>query len=159
MLAMARAGFWAIESHTIRFGRDGRWYSDDEEIVNPRIAALFSRHVTRGDDGGWWLRIGDERAPIVVDDTPFVVTRVDGDPDSGFNVVLNDGSSEPLDPKTLRFGANDVLYCDVPQRGVACRFLRPAQVQLLNHVRTENGWFVLPLPAGGVQRIQQADGS
>ncbi len=48
---MAKAGFWAIESHTIRFGRDGRWYADQEPIVNDRIARLFSQHVRRGDDG------------------------------------------------------------------------------------------------------------
>ena len=39
---MARAGFYAIESHEIRFGRDGEWYSDGERIANAKIAALFS---------------------------------------------------------------------------------------------------------------------
>src|SRR6185369_16553414 len=112
---MAKAGFWAIESHTIRFGRDGRWYADDEPIANPRIADLFSRHIVRGDDGAWWLRIGDERAKIVVDDTPFVVTRVDGEPQSGFRITLNDGTSEPLAARSLTFGAHDVLYCDVKE--------------------------------------------
>src|SRR5262249_9369269 len=28
MAFMPRAGFWAIESRAIRFGKDGRWYSD-----------------------------------------------------------------------------------------------------------------------------------
>ncbi len=145
---MARAGFWAIESHTIRFGRDGRWYSDDEEIVNPRIARLFSQSIQRGDDGEWWLVVGDERAKIVVDDTPFVVQRVDGSPRSGFTIELNDGSTEPLPAESLRVAPDDVLYCDVKHGHYAARFLRPAQAELLSHATESGDGFALPLPNG-----------
>jgi len=153
---MAKAGFWAIESHTIRFGRDGRWYADDEPIANQRIVDLFARHITRGDDGAWWLRIGDERAKIVVDDTPFVVTRVDGAPRTGFRITLNDGSCEALDSGSLALGASDVLYCDVKDGTYRARFLRPAQSELLSHVTVEGERFLLPLP-GGVQEIARGD--
>jgi len=148
---MPKAGFWAIETNTIRFGRDGRWYADDEPIVNQRISDLFSRHVTRGDDGDWWLRIGDERAKIVVDDTPWVVTRVDGDPAAGFRVTLNDGSSEPLAAGSLRLGAEDVLYTDVKGGAYRARFLRPAQLELLGHVDVVGERFVLRLPSGALE--------
>ena len=133
---MPKAGFWAIESHAIRFGRDGRWYADDEPIANPRIAALFSRHVTRVDDGSFWLVIGDERARITVDDTPYVVTRVDGDPESGFRITLNDDSTEPLDGATLRLGGGEVLYCDVKHGRFGARFLR-AQLERRQMIAVE----------------------
>ena len=109
---MARAGFWAIENMTIRFGRDGRWYSDDEPIENRRIADLFSRHVTRDGDGGWWLVIGDEHARIVVDDTAWVVVRVDGDPARGFTIELNDGIREELSTGSLRLGDGHAVSGD-----------------------------------------------
>lgn len=150
---MAKAGFWAIETNVIRFGRDGRWYSDDEPIVNPRIADLFARHITRAEDGSWWLRIGDERAKIVVDDTPFVVTRVDGDPQRGFRITLNDRSTEDLAPSSLAFGDGDVLYCDVKSGTYRARFLRAAQSELLGHVTANGDGFVLPVP-GGVQPLE-----
>ena len=153
---MARAGFWAIESHAIRFGKDGRWYADDEPIANQRIADLFSRHVTRGDDGAWWLVIGDERARISVDDTPFVVSRVDGEPSGGFTIGLNDGSSEPLDPATLRLGDGEVLYCDVKERKYAARFLRAAQAELLGHAQVDGERFFLPLPGGERRALARA---
>lgn len=154
---MAKAGFWAIESHTIRFGRDGRWYSDDEEIVNDRIARLFSKSITRGDDGDWWLVVGDERAKIVVDDTPFVVVRVDGSPSAGFGIGLNDGSAEPLPASTLRVSADDVLYCDVKGGAFAARFLRAAQAELLSHAVEADGGFVLPLPGGAAAPLVPAE--
>ena len=153
---MPRAGFWAVESHQIRFGKDGHWYADGERIVNQRIAALFSRHVTREADGGYWLRIGDERARIEVDDTPYVVTRVDGDPPAGFRIGLNDGSEEELAARTLRIGDGEVLYCDVKQGRYAARFLRPAQVELLRHVREDTvGRYVLPLPGGDALELER----
>jgi hypothetical protein len=152
---MARAGFWAVESHQIRFGRDGHWYADHERIVNQRIAALFSRHITREADGSYWLRIGDERARIEVEDTPYVVTRVDGDPARGFRIGLNDGSEEGLPARTLRIGEGDVLYCGVKGGAHDARFLRAAQVELLQHVREDGaGRYVLPLPGGDEQRIE-----
>jgi hypothetical protein len=150
---MARAGFWAIESHTIRFGRDGRWYSDDEPIVNPRIARLFSRHITRGDDGGWWLVIGDERAKIVVEDTPFVVSRVDGSPGDGFRIGLNDETSEPLDAASLRMSSEHVLSCSVKNGSYRARFLRAAQAELLSHAQPAGSGFALPLPGGATEPI------
>lgn len=153
---MPRAGFWAIESHAIRLGRDGRWYADDEPIANRRIAALFSRHVTRGADGDWWLVVGDERARIVVEDTPFFVVRVDGSPEAGFTVGLSDGSAEPLAAASLCVGDADVLYCDVKDGAYRARFLRPAQAELLSHVVAEDGRFLLPLSGGAHQAIRRA---
>jgi hypothetical protein len=150
---MAGAGFYAIESHTIRFGKDGRWYADGDLITNERIAALFSRHVTRGDDGAYWLVVGDERARIEVEDTPFVVVRVDGDPENGFRVGLNDGSSEPLAGDSLRLGEDDVLSCAVKGDRYRARFLRPAQLELLSHARPEGSGFVLPLARGRVKTL------
>src|SRR5882724_12388538 len=103
--SMASAGFYAIESHAIRFGRDGEWYSDGERIANRRIADLFSRCVQKNPQGGYLLQMGDEKAPLEVEDTPFVVRQIDGTPESGLTIVLNDDTQEPLDATTLRSGA------------------------------------------------------
>lgn len=141
---MATAGFWAIESHEIVFGRDGEWYSDGERIANPRIAALFSRSLRRADDGGFELRVGDERASIRVEDTPFVVRELEGDPRSGFRITLNDGTAETLDPSTLRIGADHAFVCRVKDGEYEARLLRPAHYALARWVRAEpSGRFVL----------------
>ena len=131
---MARAGFYAIESHEIRFGRDGEWYSDGERIANAKIAALFSRSIRRDPEGGYRLQMGDERARILVDDTPFVVRSVDGDPKHGFTLALNDGTSEPLDPATLSSGPDNALYARVKGDEEA-RFLRPAHYALARWIQ------------------------
>lgn len=140
---MASAGFYAIESHRIRFGRDGEWYSDGERIENRAIARLFSRCVTPDPAGGYRLKMGDEQAPLEVEDTPFVVRQVDGDPASGFTVTLNDETSEPLDPTTLRCGSDDALYCRVKGGALEARLLRPAHYALARWVAPYGDGFAL----------------
>jgi len=132
---MPRAGFYAIQATTIRFGRDGKWYADDEQITNPRIADLFSRHVCRDPAGGYMIRMGDERAHIIVDDTPYVVIGVTPAASATFRVELNDRSVEDLEPSSLSVAGDDVLYCQVKNRSEPARFLRPAYYQLTPYIR------------------------
>jgi hypothetical protein len=144
---MARAGFTAISSGKIRFGKDGRWYSDDEPIPNRAIQRLFSRTLQILPDGRARLELGEDRADVVVEDTPWVVTAVEGDPARGFVVVLNDETCEPLDPSSLRVGGENVLYCRV-KRTYQARFLRPAYYQLMRHAEAGPGNAVLLAVAG-----------
>lgn len=132
---MPRAGFYAIQATTIRFGRDGNWYADDEQITNQRIADLFSRHVTRDPAGGYMIRMGDERAHIVVDDTPYVVIGASPQPDGGISIELNDHTVETLDRGSVHVAGDDVLYCRVKDGSEPARFLRQAYYQLAPFMR------------------------
>lgn len=130
---MARAGFTAVHAGRIRFGRDGRWYCDGEPIPNAAICRLYARAMTVGDDGVARLQLGEDRAVVDIDDTPWVVTTVDREPDGGFTLTLNDESRERLDLGTLRAGPGDVLYCRARGGRHEVRFLRPAYYELLRH--------------------------
>ena len=143
---MARAGFWSVGGYLISFRRDGRWYADDEVIEHKKIALLFSRHIQADGEGGWVVDVGVDRHSVVVEDTPLVVTAVDGSPDEGFEATTNDGVREALDCNTLQVGAQRVLYCSVRRgdRGVLrARFLRPAYYSLARYVDVDNNRTVL----------------
>ncbi len=127
---MPGAGFYAIGASRIVFGRDGYWYADGERITNPRIALLFSRHLLRRADGTWAIEMGDERAPVEIEDTPWVVTQVEGDPTLGFTIALNDRTRERLDPATLTLGSDQAFSCTVKAGAVRARFLRRAHYAL-----------------------------
>ena len=151
---MARAGFTAISSGKIKFGKDGRWYSDDELIPNHAIGRLFSRALQVLPDGHARLELGEDRADVIIEDTPWVVTAVEGSPQQGFTIVLNDETREPLDARTLRIGAEHVLYCRVKGGAHEARWLRPAYYDLMRHAETGPGAEVV-LPVGG-RRIRLA---
>lgn len=125
---MPGAGFYAIHNSEIRFASDGQWYADGELIANQRIADLFARSIERADDGGYRLRVGDEVASILVDDTPYVVTGVESfEPP---RISLNDGSVENLAGDSLEISRDNIFYCDVKEGRERARFLRPAHYQL-----------------------------
>jgi len=145
---MPRAGFTAISSGKIKFGKDGLWYSDDEVIPNAAIRRLFSRTLIVLPDGRARLELGEDKAEVAIEDTPWVVTGVDGDPSRGFTVVLNDETREPLDPDSLRVGADNVLYCRVKDGRHEARFLRPAYYELVRHAETGPAGETV-LPVGG----------
>ena len=153
---MAQAGFWAVSSGAISFRRDGRWYSDDEPVNNPRIAKLFSRCLTQLEDGRWQIAMADERAFVTIEDTPWVVTSVGGDAASGFTIRLNDGSSEALDATTLTVGTANVLYTRVKGGRYGARFLRPAYYQLAPAIAERDGRFVIE-SGGQRHEIRPAD--
>ena len=132
-LMMARAGFTAIHSGRITFGKDGRWYCDGEPIRNRAICRLYAKAMTIGDDGVARLQVGEDKAQVGIEDTPWVVVQVEGDPGRGFHVLLNDETLESLDPDSLRVGAGNVLYCSVKQGRYEARFLRQAYYELMRH--------------------------
>ena len=153
---MARAGFYAIHNTKIRFGRDGCWYADDELIVNKRIVDLFARHIERASNGaGYILRIGDEQAPVIVDDTPYVIVGVAVKDGATLCVELNDHTHEVLDVTTLRVGDGDVFYCRVKSGRELARLLRPAYYQIAQYIsESDPGRFVLRL-TGSVHQIER----
>jgi hypothetical protein len=143
---VARAGFTAISSGRISFRKDGLWYSDDEVIPNRAIRRLFSRTLRILPDGRARLELGEDKADVIVEDTPWVVTAVEGSPAEGFTLVLNDETREPLDPQSLRIGAGEVLYARAKDGRHEVRFLRPAYYQLVRHVEAApDGAIVLPI--------------
>ena len=154
---MPGAGFYAIGASRIAFGRDGQWYADGERISNPRIARLFSRHLVRRSDGSWAIEMGDERATVEIEDTPWVVTAVEGEPADGFVVVLNDGSRERLDPLTLTIGRDHAFSCRVKGGTERARFLRGPHYALARWAEPGDppGTFVLDT-GGGRHRIPLA---
>lgn len=129
---MARAGFTAIHAGRIRFGKDGRWYCDGETIANQAICRLYARTMTIDPEGRARLELGEDRAEVEIEDTPWVVTTVEGDPGGGFQVVLNDETRETLDADSLRVSPEHVPYCRVKD-GVEVRMLRKAWNELMRH--------------------------
>jgi hypothetical protein len=147
---MPRAGFTAIHAGRIRFAKDGRWYCDGEPIANPAICRLYARTMTVGPDGRARLVLGEDRAEVEIEDTPWVVTTVEGNPRDGFSVVLNDGTCEPLDLTSIRLSSAHVPYCRVKGR-VDARLLRKAWYELTRHA--EPGPDATCVLHAGTQRI------
>ena len=112
----------------LRVDRSGDWFDGDVQITHPGILANL-RSTLRRDADGYFIETR-VRIPIEVEDTPFVVARLERRGD-GLHTVLNDGGEEAVDPATLRIGPDDVPYCRVRGGAFEARFTRAAAFQLL----------------------------
>jgi hypothetical protein len=125
---------------------EGRFLHRGEPIRHARTLEVLWRSLARVPDGRWMVHIGRESGYVEVRETPFVVRAVGGlAPGEEPWLVLADGSREPLDPATLRVGADGVLRCAV-RGGEPARFSRAAHVALgsaLDEAPEGSGTYVL----------------
>jgi hypothetical protein len=121
----------------LRIDRDGTWYHEDTEVTHAGIVANL-REGLRRDGEGHYIQIGPVRIPVVVEDAPFLIVRVEEAGD-GLAVVLNDDTREPLRAETLRIGARGAPYVAVKDGRFEARFNRAAAYQLLQRAEGEEG--------------------
>ncbi len=131
-----------IEQCGIHVDENGDWFYEGNKIFRPEILEIFYAKLDRLSTGEFILH--DIRGPCLldVDDTPFVVSRVDLERDkSGAERILillkNISRSEVLDPDTLAAGRDNVLYCRLADGRFRARFSRPAYYQLAEFIRED----------------------
>ncbi len=123
------------EITTLFLDKEGRWFHEGIEVTHERTCLMFSQHLHVGPDGRYYVRAGDERALVEVEDTPYVVQSVtvnmvnNHNPES-YTLHLNDKTEEFLDPYSLLVGQDNVMYCRVKDGHESARFLRPAYYQI-----------------------------
>lgn len=117
------------ENCPIRIDKEGRWYYEDKEIINENVLAAFCNALEKDHEGKYRIVIESELCYVHVEDTPFVVSSIRGDEETGLYVLLNTSALHRLDPSTLSIGENNVLYCRL-QDGMKVRFTRAAYYML-----------------------------
>jgi predicted DCC family thiol-disulfide oxidoreductase YuxK len=134
--------------------REGEWLADGQPIQHEPTRNLFSRSLKRRPDGSWWLEIGRESKQVEVEDTALFVLVMEGSTDSGFEIVLNDGTREPLRPDSLLL-VDGRLTC-LTSRGVEAKFKRAPYADLMMQALGERQGVYLLKIAGHEYRIGTA---
>lgn len=120
-----------------RIDREGTWRHEGVEVTHPGILRNLYANL-RADAYGYHLQTGPLRVPVQVDDTPFVVVRVETGCDPGaITVYLSDGSQEPLDATTLMLDRRGIPYCRVKDGRFRARLSVPAWLQLAETVEPD----------------------
>jgi len=133
------------EGCRIRIDKEGKWYYEGCEIINPLVLRAFCEALEADELGRHRIVIGDELCYIEVEDTPFVISAIRGDPAIGLYVRLNTLETYPLDPEQLCIGQDNVLYVNLPN-GMKVRFTRSAYYSLaLMMEEDQNGMIVLKI--------------
>lgn len=142
---------------TIRLDGEGRFFHDGAPVEHPNLAAALHTWIARHpDDGRFILTNGYDWTYFAVDDVPFFVRSV-RDEGGDAVLVLSDGTEEPLDPRTIRLGADGALYVTVKQgdakRGgpFEAKMTRFAQTQLGPFLSEQDGDVVVGTRRGSAR--------
>jgi hypothetical protein len=126
----------------IKVDKEGTWYYKGFEIIQKGIVALFYEHLEQDDQGRYVIHWQGRTCYLEVEDTPFVVwkTRLVGEEDHTHGVLLSlsDGTEEPMNPRSLYIGPQNVPYCRVHGGKFLARFSRKAYYQLARIVREDH---------------------
>jgi hypothetical protein len=113
---------------SIRLDRDGRFFHDGEPVVHPGMARAFATWIGRHpDDGRFILQNGYDWTYFSVEDTPYFVESVRS-LESGLELELSDGTTEPLSPGGLALDESGQLLASVKGGVFQARFKRAAQL-------------------------------
>lgn len=121
----------------IRIDKEGVWYYNNAEMIRKDIIMLFAQNLTCDEAGNYLIKLNNERSPVEVEDTPFVVKKVSFTENTGrdfFSILLSDDSIEELDLNSLSISDANILYCRVKNNKFRARFSRPAYYQLANYI-------------------------
>lgn len=124
-----------------RIDRDGTWLHEGREVTHPGILANLFANLAR-DEEGHFLQVGPRRIPVQVDETPFVVIRMEVqqtqiDRIEPLVLVLSDGSREALDPRSLSIGPGNVPHCRVKGGAFEARISLQAWLHLAERLEED----------------------
>lgn len=130
-----------VDNEVIRLTKNGVWLSDDTEIDHQQTVKMFAKSLKR-DDEGYFIQIGRETKRILVEDTAYFVTSVDGTPEAGFEVRLSDESRERLDSSTLAYRPGR-LSCKIKGGSEEAKFLHSAYFDLLKDLEEDDSSYLI----------------
>jgi len=123
----------ALRPFGLRLHHDGRWSHEGQPILHRRLRDHFDKSVAYlPAERKFVVTLRHFRGEIEVEEAAFFVR--DFDPATGA-IRLSDGTSEPLDPETLRVSAHDgaglcAIKRSLAPAGLLARFTHAAWAEL-----------------------------
>ncbi len=129
----------------------GEWLYEGNKIVHPEVLSLFKRSlIVDAATGEFFIDNKGKRAPVKVAETPYFIRDAVVRKDPAGNLIevmleIDDGSSESLDPESLKLDASGVLQVRIKSGKFAARCLAAAHFRIAELLETddEGGFFIV----------------
>jgi hypothetical protein len=123
--------------------KDGNWFHKGAPIIHRDLLALFYQSLDVDERGQYIIKFKDQICRLEVEDTPYVVQRIDhvsgSSPGQNDRFVLRliDQSEEDLVPETLTVGPDHVPYCMIRGGKFKARFSRASYYQIAPYIQED----------------------
>jgi len=128
----------------LTLSKEGVWLSNGTEITHEATVRAFFRFLEQDPNSQWWIRIGNEKKPVSIEDTPCFVRQITGSAQEGYRIALlgaQEEAFEDLAEGTLSYRPGR-LTCRT-RNGWEARFLRAPYHEFLKGLQQDEwGYFV-----------------
>ncbi len=134
----------------IKVDIEGNWFYEGRPIIRKDIIEIFYQGLEFDPvKREFWINWRGNRCRLDVEDTPYVITRVDKISEGSQEKILISfkhlNKQEALNPSTLHIKKDNVLYCFIKDGPVPARFSRPAYYQLAEWIEQDDKGFFISL--------------
>lgn len=98
-----------MEQQEIRVKKDGKWYFGQAEMFRRNILNVLATNIQRDETGEYYIQMGEETNPLVVEDVPFYATGI-VEHERPMKLVFHDLQEMLLDHEIKLYFKGDVPY-------------------------------------------------
>lgn len=125
----------------LRLTAEGQWLYKGERVTHPGLLKILNTNYHR-EESRYVVHLklpqGTQKVAVEIEDVPYFILAVSVGSKSA-TVLLNDGTTEPLDPAALRMSAVGGTYLRVKGGEAEARFLRQPELWLADIVDEQDG--------------------
>ncbi|SHG80014.1 hypothetical protein SAMN02745221_00992 [Thermosyntropha lipolytica DSM 11003] len=98
-----------MEAQPITIRKNGKWYYGQAEMFRRNILNILASHIKRDDKGNYYIEMGEERNPLIVEDVPFYAIGITEEAGK-IKLVFHDLQEMLLDKEMKIIFKGDVPY-------------------------------------------------
>lgn len=99
-----------MEAQEIKIARDGKWYFGTAEMFRRNILQILAKNIDRDENGDYYIAMGEETNPLVVEDVPFLATGIVEENGKPVKLIFHDLQELELEHELKLYLRDDVPY-------------------------------------------------
>jgi hypothetical protein len=99
-----------MDYQEIKIARDGKWYFGGAEMFRRNILQILAKNINRDETGAYYIEMGSECNPLIVEDVPFLATGIIESEEQPIKLVFHDLQEMELDHELKLYLRGDVPY-------------------------------------------------
>lgn len=99
-----------MEAQEIKIARDGKWYFGDAEMFRRNILQILAKNINRDETGTYYIEMGEETNPLIVEDVPFLATGIVEEKGLPVKLIFHDLQEMELEHELKLYLCDDVPY-------------------------------------------------
>ena len=99
-----------MDYQEIKIARDGKWYFGEAEMFRRNILQILAKNINRDEEGAYYIEMGDDLNPLIVEDVPFLATGIVEENGRPIKLVFHDLQEMELEHELKLFLRDDVPY-------------------------------------------------